>query len=85
MEGAKSKLKDRTVRSDFIEVKAENCTWDEIYLSIPYKNSSGDALAIYRYDTIRRTWTRENSYVDKVNQRVNATTNKAGIFVIIEQ
>jgi len=85
MEAAKSKLKGMIPRSDFIEIKGENCVWDEILLSIPYKNSSGDRLAIYRYDITRRTWTKENSYVDKINQKVNAMTNKAGIFVIIEQ
>lgn len=85
MESVKSKLKEKIAKSEFIEIKGENCTWDEIYLSIPYKNSSGNNLAIYRYDVVRRTWTKENSYVDKINQKVNAMTNKAGIFVIIEQ
>lgn len=85
IEGAKNKLKGKVVKSNFIEIRGENCTWDEIHISIPYKHSSGDDLEIYRYDEIRRTWNRENSYVDKVNQRVNAVTDKVGIFVIIER
>ncbi|WP_058485874.1 hypothetical protein [Defluviitalea phaphyphila] len=81
---AKSKLSGKNIKSDFIEVKGENCTWENIYISIPYKNSSGENLSIYRYDYIRRIWHKEESYIDKVNKTVSAVVKNEGIFVVIE-
>lgn len=80
----KGKLKDKKIKSDFIEITTSNCRWDNIYISIPYKNSGGNNLSIYRYDEIRRTWNKEVSYTDLINQNTRAFVSKTGVFVIIE-
>lgn len=84
VQGVKTKLGQRIVKSDFIEIRAQNCRWNTIDVSIPYKNSNGANLNIYRYDEIRRTWNKEISYIDYINQKVTCTTQKAGLFVILE-
>lgn len=85
VQAIEGKLKDKVVRSDFIEITSSNCVYDSIYISLPYKNSNGKKLSIYRYDEIRRTWNKEYSYTDLINQKVRAIVNKPGIFVIIEE
>ena len=84
VQAIKDKLKDKKIKSEFIEISTSNCNWDNLYISIPYKNSSGENLSIYRYDEIRRTWTKEDSYTDLINQKIRAFVKKAGIYVVIE-
>ena len=84
VQAIKGKLKDKKIKSDFIEITTSNCRWDNIYISIPYKNSGGNNLSIYRYDEIRRTWNKEVSYTDLINQNTRAFVSKTGVFVIIE-
>ncbi|MBB6215592.1 hypothetical protein HNQ80_001681 [Anaerosolibacter carboniphilus] len=73
-----------TVKSDWIQVTGENFKISSVTLSIPYKNSDGKHLKVYRYDEDTRSLYEINGTVDLVNGKVKIASSEPGIFVVVE-
>lgn len=73
-----------SVKSDPIQVIGTNVQIQNIALSIPYKNSSGKNLKVYRYDEVTRSVYEIKGTVNLVNQRVDIMSSSPGIFIIAE-
>ena len=79
----KAKLEGKLIRSDLIQVTGTNFTFNQIDLSIPYKGSES-SLTILRYDESTRNWVEESGTTNPVDKVVKMTTDKTGIFVVVE-
>lgn len=79
-----SKLRGVSVKSDFIAVEGADFEAQRLMVSLPYRNSSGYRLQALRYDTATRSWYEEPFMVDQVEQKVIISSNRPGIFVVVE-
>ncbi|SCG81795.1 hypothetical protein DW1_0174 [Proteiniborus sp. DW1] len=84
VETLKGKLRGANIKSEFISVSGTGYNVSNIELSIPYKDSDGKNLTALRYDEATRRWEEEIFQVDTVENRVNITSYRKGIFVIVE-
>lgn len=80
----KRKLGALRVKSEIIQVTGENYDVGTIKIIIPYRESDGKNLKLYRYDLDDRTFYEENCYIDEIDKTVKAIIHKRGIFVVIE-
>lgn len=72
------------VKSEFIEVAGENITFDNVEVEMNYNNSDGQRIRVLRYDETYRQWFEQPFTKDLLNRQVNLSTDKAGIFVVVE-
>lgn len=84
VETFKVRMRNYSVKSDFIEVNGENFTGDFYKVSIPYKNSDGVRLKIVRYDEDLRIFEELSSSINAIDGRVEGISTKPGIFVVVE-
>lgn len=80
----KTFLYDYNIRSNFIEIKGENLLYDNMTISIPYENKGEGNLKLIRYDEDKFQAEVIEASIDEVNKRLRATTEKSGIYVIVE-
>ncbi len=78
------KIMGQSVKSEFVIVDTENCSPTKIVLNIPFSMSSGKNLKVLRYDEDTRNFYSERFSVNLVDKQVTIESNKAGIFVVIE-
>lgn len=81
-ENMKSQLVYNNVKSNFIEVRGGS--FDSINIEIPYFQSDGKDLKIFRYDEETRKIEKIVATTDLVNQKLIGTSNKVGIFVVVD-
>jgi hypothetical protein len=80
----KKKIINNNIKSKFIEVSGANFDFDSMSIEIPYFESDGAGLKMLRYDETTRTIKQVDYTIDLINGRVVGTTNKPGIFVIVD-
>ncbi|NLJ72865.1 MAG: hypothetical protein GX333_07615 [Syntrophomonadaceae bacterium] len=70
--------------SPFIEIGGENIDFNYAQVEIPYQNSDGQRIKVLRYDEDYRQWFAQAFTKDLLNAKVSFTTNKKGIYVVVE-
>lgn len=70
--------------SPFIEIAGENIDFNYAQVEIPYQNSDGQRIKVLRYDEDYRQWFAQAFTKDLLNAKVSFTTNKKGIYVVVE-
>ncbi len=80
----KRNMTNTKILSEFIEVGGKNIEFERVELEIPYANSDGQHIRVLRYDESYRQWFEQAFSKDLLNAQVNFTSNKAGVFVVVE-
>ncbi|WP_026893548.1 Ig-like domain-containing protein [Clostridiisalibacter paucivorans] len=80
----KEKLKGIDIKSDFIEVSGENLWLQSVDINMPFKDSDGSNIKVYRYDKELKKWFKENAMIDKAKKNIVLRSNNQGIFVAVE-
>ena len=80
----KTFLYEYNIKSNFIEVGGENLLFDNMTISIPFENSGDGNLKLIRYDEKNFQVEVIEATMDDINKRLRATTEKTGIYVIVE-
>ena len=83
IQSLQKKLKGN-VKSDFIQVTGSNYKVQSIALWIPYSNTNGKNIKVYRYDEDTRSFYEIKGTVNLVDKRVEVMSNQPGIFVVVE-
>lgn len=84
-ERLKTKLRGKTLKSEFIQVTGSNFKLDYVTLSIPVSNSNGKNLKVLRYDEETGNWSTLSCTVNLPDMRVEVAGSKPGIFVVVEE
>lgn len=80
----KKKLIGDNIKSNFIEVSGSNFNFTSLYIEIPYFESDGTDLKMLRYDEETRRVEVIPYIIDLIDGKLKGTSNKPGIFVIVE-
>lgn len=80
----RKKIVNNNIKSNLIEISGTNFEFDSISIEIPYFESDGGRLRMVRYDEATRTIKQVDYTIDLINGRLVGTTNKPGIFVIVD-
>jgi len=81
----RNRLKNKVVRSEFLQVTGENLRFKNVFLSIPLQKGLSKNLTVYRYDEETRSFYEESATINLVDQRAELLTSNKGIFVVIEK
>jgi len=73
------------IKSEFIQVLAQNVRFSSFYVTMPFKESDGDKLKVLRYDPNTRQFSKQDFSVNRVEKTVTFRSSSTGIFVVVEE
>lgn len=80
----KISLRNKNLKSDFIEAAGENLGVERVELTIPYRQSDGRKLKAFRYDSKLRRWYEVSCLVNQIDRNIRISSPQGGIFVAVE-
>ena len=80
----KAKLKGRAIKSEFIQVAGSNYKFYKVVLDIPFRESDGKNIRVLRYDEELRNFYEVEFYKNLADKKVHITSDRPGVFVVVE-